>query len=75
MNNFLEILLGISSLVIIISVLLQDSKSEGIAGLSESSNVGGYGKKSSKNYLIDKIVIVTSVIFLITALLLALLSK
>lgn len=64
MKQFLEILLGIVSIVIIVSVLFQDSKSDGLASLTESSNTGGYGRKTSKNYLIDRIVIICSILFL-----------
>ncbi|QQK07821.1 preprotein translocase subunit SecG [Miniphocaeibacter halophilus] len=74
MKQFLEILLGIVSIVIIVSVLFQDSKSDGLASLTESSNTGGYGRKTSKNYLIDRIVIVCSILFFIIALALAILS-
>lgn len=74
MKQVLEILLGIISIVIIVSVLFQDSKSDGLASLTESSNTGGYGRKTSKNYLIDRIVIVCSILFFVIALALAILS-
>ncbi|MFY9284875.1 MAG: preprotein translocase subunit SecG [Miniphocaeibacter sp.] len=74
MKQFLEILLGIVSIVIIVSVLFQDSKSDGLASLTESSNTGGYGRKTSKNYLIDRIVIICSILFFVIALALAILS-
>lgn len=75
MSLFLQIILAITSVVIIVSVLFQDSKSDGLASLTESSNTGGYGKKTSKNYFIDRIVIVCSILFLVSALLLAIFSK
>lgn len=75
MNTFLQVLLGLASIVIIVAVLLQESKSDGLASLTESSNTAGYGRKTSKNYYIDRIVIVASIIFLLSALILAMISK
>lgn len=71
MKTVLIALLAIASIVIIVSVLFQESKSDGLAALTESSNTGGYGRKTSKNYIIDRIVIISSIVFLISALLLA----
>ncbi|MDL2310412.1 preprotein translocase subunit SecG [Peptostreptococcaceae bacterium OttesenSCG-928-C18] len=74
MKLAVQILLAIASVIIIIGVLLQDSKSDGMASLTESSNTSGYGRKTSKNYFIDRIVVVASIIFLASALLLAVFS-
>ena len=75
MNTFLQVLLGLASIVIIVAVLFQESKSDGLASLTENSNTAGYGRKTSKNYYIDSIVIVASIVFLLSALILAMISK
>ena len=75
MNTFLQVLLGLASIVIIVAVLFQESKSDGLASLTENSNTARYGRKTSKNYYIDRIVIVASIVFLLSALILAMISK
>ena len=72
MNTFLMVLLAIASLVLIISVLLQSSKSDGF-----SSAIGGgaeqlFGKKKSRGYeaVLEKLTTVAAVLFILVSVIL-----
>ena len=71
METVLLALLSISSIAIIIAVLFQESKSDGVASLSGDTNIGGQGGKTTKNTYINRIVVVAGVIFFISAITLA----
>lgn len=71
METVLLALLSISSIAIIIAVLFQESKSDGVASLSGETNIGGQGGKTTKNTYINRIVVVAGIVFFITAIALA----
>ena len=71
MKTVLLALLAISSIAIIIAVLFQESKSDGVASLSGDTNIGGQAGKTTKNTYINRIVVVAGVIFFISAITLA----
>lgn len=71
MELFLKILLLIASLILIASVLLQQSNSAGLSG-----SIGGgaeqlFGKKKGRGYeaILSKVTIVGAVIFILVSLL------
>ncbi len=72
MTLALKIILLIASIVLIISILLQESKSAGLSG-----SIGGgaeqlFGKKRSSGYdaILSKIATVTAVLFIIISIVL-----
>lgn len=68
-------LLVISSLGIIISTLLMEPKAEGMGSLSgQDSNVFGAGATKTKEALLNKIVVVSGVLFLVSSIVLAVVS-
>lgn len=71
MKTFITIILFIASLAIIISVLLQESKSEGVASLSGETNMAGKGGKKSRDNYLSQITVISSIVFFITAIALA----
>lgn len=71
MKTVLLALLIISSIAIIIAVLLQESKSDGVASISGETNIGGQGGKTTKNTYINRVVVVSGIVFFISALAIA----
>ncbi|MDO5754690.1 MAG: preprotein translocase subunit SecG [Tissierellia bacterium] len=67
MRTFFTIIMVISSLAIIISVLMQDAKTEGLAAISAETNLGGSGNTTTKDQLINRVVVVGAVLFMISA--------
>ena len=72
MSIALKIILAVASLVLIISVLLQSSNSDGLSG-----SIGGgaeqlFGKRKSQGYegILSKISTVTAVLFIVVSLVL-----
>ena len=72
MSIALKIMLAVASVVLIISILLQSSNSDGLSG-----SIGGgaeqlFGKKKSQGYegILSKISTVTAVLFLVLSLVL-----
>lgn len=70
MSIALKIILAISSVVLVISILLQSSNSDGLSG-----SIGGgaeqlFGKKKSQGYegILSKISTVTAVLFIVLSL-------
>jgi len=62
----------ISSIALIISVLLQEEKSEGLAVLSGGrDSVFGSSKSRGKEYLLNRITTISAIVFMISALVLA----
>lgn len=75
MKGIFTIILAITSITVIIAVLLQDSKSEGIASLSaESTNIAGQGSHNTKETFLNKIVVGAGIIFMVSALALAIIA-
>lgn len=74
MKTFFTILLVIASFVIIIAVMSQDSKSNGLASLSTETNLGGSGGRVTKDQIINRVVIISAVVFLISAMAISYLS-
>ena len=72
MSIALKIILAVASLVLIISILLQSSNSDGLSG-----SIGGgaeqlFGKRKSQGYegILSKISTVTGVLFIVVSLVL-----
>ena len=72
MSLALKIILAVASLVLIISILLQSSNSDGLSG-----SIGGgaeqlFGKRKSQGYegILSKISTVTAVLFIVVSLVL-----
>ena len=72
MSIALKIILAVASLVLIISILLQSSNSDGLSG-----SIGGgaeqlFGKRRSQGYegILSKISTVTAVLFIVVSLVL-----
>ena len=73
MNTVLMVILGIVSLVIIISVMLQESSGDGAAALGGSN---GTAAKKAKGYeaLLSKLTIAGAIIFVILTIVLLILE-
>ena len=73
MENFLAVVLMIASLIIIVSVTMQDPKTDGLGTLAgQETNVFGRSAHKTKNEMLDKVVVaggvllfLASIIFLI----------
>lgn len=70
MATFFAVLMLISSLVLIVSVLMQESKQEGLGSIGGGATDSIFGKSigTSKQALLRKVTIVASVVFMISAL-------
>lgn len=70
MATFFTVLMLISSIVLIVSVLMQESKQEGLGSIGGGSADSIFGKSigTSKQALLRKVTIVASVVFMISAL-------
>ena len=70
MNTFLLILLGLASIVLIASILLQSGNSAGLSGSIAGGAEQLFGKKKSKGYeaLLEKVTIVGAVLFILLSL-------
>ena len=70
MNTALMILLAIASIILIVSVLLQSSKSDGLSGSIAGGAEQLFGKKKSTGYdgILARITVVTAVIFFLVSL-------
>ena len=66
MKTTLMVLLAIASIVIIASVLLQSSNSDGLSGSFAGGAEQLFGKKKSKGYeaILSKITVVSAVLFI-----------
>lgn len=70
MHTALMIILLISSIVLIISILLQTSKSDGLSGSIAGGAEQLFGKRKSKGYdaLLSRITTVCAVIYIVVSL-------
>ena len=70
MHTALMIILLISSIILIISILLQESKSDGLSGSIAGGAEQLFGKRKSRGYdaILSRITTVCAVIYIITAL-------
>ena len=70
MNTALMIILLISSIVLIISILLQESKSDGLSGSIAGGAEQLFGKRKSRGYdaLLSRVTTVCAVIYIIVSL-------
>ena len=66
LNTALMILLAIASVIMIISVLLQSSNSDGLSGSIAGGAEQLFGKKKSRGYeaILSKITVVSAVLFI-----------
>ncbi|MBC7088182.1 preprotein translocase subunit SecG [Vibrio parahaemolyticus] len=73
MATFFSVLMLISSIVLIVSILMQESKQEGLGSIGGGAADSIFGKSigTSRQALLRKITIVASVIFMISAVALA----
>ena len=71
MQVFMEIILFIASIVIIVAVLMQESKSDGVASLTGETNIWGNGGKKTKDAYLSQITIIASIVFFIVAIAMA----
>ena len=70
MHTALMIILLLSSLVLIVSILLQESKSDGLSGSIAGGAEQLFGKRKSKGYdaLLSRITTVCAVIYIVVSL-------
>lgn len=70
MHTFFMLVLLIDSIILIISVLLQSSKSDGLSGSIAGGAEQLFGKKKSTGYdgILARITVVTAVIFFLVSL-------
>ncbi|NLX62602.1 MAG: preprotein translocase subunit SecG [Tissierellia bacterium] len=71
MATFFTAVFLISSISLIISVLLQDDKSEGLGVLTgDKDSFFGNAKSRSKDYILNRITTISAIVFMISALVL-----
>ena len=72
MHNFLVVLQVIASVAIIVSVMMQPSKSNGLSGLIAGSSDTFYAKNKTKTFesVLARITVVSAISFAITTVLL-----
>ena len=70
MHTALMIVLLISSIVLIISILLQESKSDGLSGSIAGGEEQLFGKKKSRGYdmILSRITTICSIVYIIVSL-------
>ncbi|WP_071132958.1 preprotein translocase subunit SecG [Alterileibacterium massiliense] len=70
MHTFLMVLLLVDSIILILSVLLQSSKSDGLSGSIAGGAEQLFGKKKSTGYdgILARITIITSILFFLVSL-------
>ena len=70
MHTALMIILLISSIVLIISILLQESKSDGLSGSIAGGAEQLFGKRKSRGYdaLLSRVTTICAVIYIIVSL-------
>ena len=70
MHTALMIILLLSSLVLIISILLQESKSDGLSGSIAGGAEQLFGKRKSRGYdaLLSRITTICAVIYIVVSL-------
>lgn len=73
MATFFSVLMLVSSIVLIVSILMQESKQEGLGSIGGGAADSIFGKSigTSKQAFLRKITIIASVVFMISALALA----
>jgi preprotein translocase subunit SecG len=76
MYTFLMVVMAIDSLFLILSVLLQEGNSDGLAGSIAGGAEQLFGEKRGRGYqgILEKITIVTSVVFVVLSLVLVVLG-
>ena len=72
MHNFLVVLQIITSIAIIVSVMMQPSKSNGLSGLVAGSSDTFFAKNKTKTYesMLARVTVVASICFAITTVML-----
>lgn len=70
MHTALMIVLLISSIVLIISILLQESKSDGLSGSIAGGAEQLFGKKKSRGYdaILSRITTICSIVYIVVSL-------
>ena len=70
MHTALMIILVVASLTLIVSILLQESKSDGLSGTISGGAEQLFGKKKSRGYdaLLSRITTVVAIIYIIVSL-------
>lgn len=77
MYTTMMILLGIVSVILVLSVLLQEGNSDGLSGSIAGGAEQLFGKKRGRGYqgILNRITIITSVVFIVLSLVLVVLGK
>lgn len=70
MHTALMVILLIASLLLIVSILLQESKSDGLSGTIGGGAEQLFGKKKSRGYdaILNKITTITAIVYIVVAL-------
>ena len=77
MNTALMILLAIASIILIVSVLLQSSKSDGLSGAIAGGAEQLFGKKKSRGLdaVLEKVTAIAAICFIVISIILVAISK
>lgn len=77
MNTALMILLAIASIILIVSVLLQSSKSDGLSGSIAGGAEQFFGKKKSRGLdaVLEKVTAIAAICFIVISIILVAISK
>ena len=70
MHTALMVILVLASLILIVSILLQESKSDGLSGTISGGAEQLFGKKKSRGYdaLLSRITTVVAIIYIVVSL-------
>ena len=76
MQTFLMVILGIASIILIISILLQSSNSAGLSGSIGGAAEQLFGKKKRQGYegILNKISTTAAILFIVLSLVLVMLE-
>ena len=70
MHTALMVILLVASIILIVSILLQESKSDGLSGTISGGAEQLFGKKKSKGYdaLLSKITTIVAIVYIVVSL-------
>lgn len=76
MDKLFIVLLVISSLIIIVTTLIMEPKTEGMGSLSGAeTNVFGKSASRGREKILQRLTVISAIVFLISAIMISVLSK
>lgn len=76
MNKLFIVLLVVSSLIIIVTTLIMEPKTEGMGSLAGTeTNVFGKSASRGREQILQRIMVISAIVFMISAIMTSVLSK